>query len=43
MSQEKLTARQAKVFGFIRKIIDRRGYGPTVREIADEFDIQSPA
>ena len=37
-----LTTRQKKIFNYIRRHIDRSGYGPTVREIADEFDIASP-
>ena len=37
-----LTPRQNKIFRFIRQQIDKRGYGPTVREIADKFDIVSP-
>lgn len=37
-----LTARQKKVYEFIREKIRGRGYGPTVREIAVQFDIVSP-
>jgi len=37
-----LTQRQYKVYEFIRDKIRGRGYGPTVREIADQFDINSP-
>ncbi len=37
-----LTQRQKKIFDFIRRQIDKRGFGPTVREIADQFDIGSP-
>ena len=37
-----LTARQLSVYEFIRDKILDRGYGPTVREIADVFDIKSP-
>ena len=37
-----LTPRQRKIFEYIRKHITKCGYGPTVREIADEFDIVSP-
>ena len=37
-----LTHRQQKVYEFIRDKIRGRGYGPTVREIADQFDISSP-
>ena len=39
---DKLTERQREVYEFIREKIRGRGYGPTVREIAAEFDIQSP-
>lgn len=37
-----LTARQRQIFLYIQKHIDRFAYGPTVREIADEFGIMSP-
>jgi repressor LexA len=37
-----LTDRQRKIYEFIRKKIETRGYGPTVREIGLEFDIKSP-
>ncbi len=37
-----LTDRQKKVYEFIRDKIRTRGYGPTVREIATRFKIQSP-
>jgi repressor LexA len=39
---EKLTARQREVYEFIRERIRSRGYGPTVREIGQHFDISSP-
>lgn len=43
MSQlEKLTDRQRSVYEFIREKIRDRGYGPTVREIGQEFEINSP-
>ncbi len=38
----KLTERQQSVYQFVRDKIINRGYGPTVREIGDEFDIRSP-
>jgi repressor LexA len=38
----KLTERQQAIYDFIRDLIVRRGYGPTVREIAGQFDIKSP-
>ena len=38
----KLTERQQTIYDFIRGLILRRGYGPTVREIAQRMDIKSP-
>jgi repressor LexA len=37
-----LTERQREIYEFIRDKIDARGYGPTVREIGQAFDIKSP-
>ncbi|MEM8678527.1 MAG: transcriptional repressor LexA [Planctomycetota bacterium] len=37
-----LTKRQKSVYEFIKQKIRTRGYGPTVREIGDRFDIASP-
>ena len=37
-----LTERQREIFDFIRGKIEARGYGPTVRDIGDAFDIKSP-
>lgn len=37
-----LTERQREIYDFIREKIVSRGYGPTVREIGDGFDIKSP-
>lgn len=42
VSLDSLTARQTEVLDFIRTKIDGRGYGPTVREIGEEFNIASP-
>lgn len=42
MSLNQLTPRQKEVFEFIRDLIDNRGYGPTVREIGEYFEIASP-
>ena len=42
MLQETLTKRQRTIFDFIRKLIEGRGYGPTIREIADEMNYRSP-
>ncbi|MDY0167783.1 MAG: transcriptional repressor LexA [Thermoguttaceae bacterium] len=39
---ENLTTRQGQVYNFIRERIRARGYGPTVREIASRFGINSP-
>ena len=39
---DKVTDRQRDVYKFIREKIRGRGYGPTVREIAAHFGIQSP-
>src|SRR5688572_23914324 len=37
-----LTQRQREIYDFIRDRIEGRGYGPTVREICQAFDIKSP-
>lgn len=37
-----LTDRQREVLDFIRDKIRSRGYGPTIREIMQEFDINGP-
>ena len=37
-----LTERQKEIYHFIREKIESRGYGPTVREIGEGFDIKSP-
>jgi repressor LexA len=37
-----LTERQKEIYEFIREKIESRGYGPTVREIGQAFDIRSP-
>ena len=37
-----LTQRQAEIFDFLKDKILVRGYGPTVREIGNEFGIRSP-
>ncbi len=37
-----LTERQKEIYQFIRKKIESRGYGPTVREIGIAFEIKSP-
>lgn len=41
-SFEALTERQQAVYHFIRDKIRNRGYGPTVREIGQNFSIRSP-
>ena len=42
MLQERLTDRQKSVFDFIHNCIVEDGYGPTIREIAEEFGFRSP-
>src|SRR5262249_8492264 len=37
-----LTERQREIYDFIKEKIESRGYGPTVREIGDSFEIRSP-
>lgn len=39
---DSLTTRQRDVLDFIRTKIEGRGYGPTVREIGEAFEIASP-
>lgn len=39
---DQLTERQRTVYEFIRDKIVNRGYGPTVREIGEQFGISSP-
>jgi repressor LexA len=39
---DQLTSRQASVFDFIKDRVQSRGYGPTVREIGEHFQISSP-
>lgn len=39
---KEMTARQRAIYEFIRDLVQRRGFGPTIREIADAFDIRSP-
>ena len=39
---DQLTKRQKAVYEFIRDKIQNRGYGPTVREIGEHFEISSP-
>ena len=40
--QQALTPRQREIFEFVRDRILNRGYGPTVREIGQQFGIRSP-
>jgi repressor LexA len=42
MSLDQLTTRQREVYDFIKDKIRNRGYGPTVREIGEYFEISSP-
>ena len=39
---DQLTERQKDVYEFVRDKIRNRGYGPTVREIGEQFGISSP-
>ncbi len=39
---DRLTQRQKEIYQFIKEKIERRGYGPTVREIGINFGIKSP-
>ncbi len=39
---DNLTKRQRNVYNFIKLKIQSRGYGPTVREIGERFEISSP-
>jgi repressor LexA len=41
-SLEQLTDRQRDIYYFLRDKILNRGYGPTVREIGEQFHINSP-
>lgn len=38
-----LTSRQRSVYEFIESYIDQKGYGPTVREIAEAVSLSSPS
>ncbi len=40
--RNEMTARQRAIYEFIRELVQRRGFGPTIREIAEAFDIASP-
>ncbi len=42
LTKKTLTKRQREVYEFLKDQITNRGYGPTVREIGDHFDIKSP-
>lgn len=42
MLQEKLTEQQQRIFNFVRTLINNRGFGPSIREIADEMGFKSP-
>ena len=37
-----LTPRQREIYEYVKENIMNRGYGPTVREIGNEFGIKSP-
>lgn len=40
--RDSLTTRQKEIYDFLADKINNRGYGPTVREIGEEFNIKSP-
>ena len=40
--QPALTAKQSKIFEFIRKYIEQNGYPPAIRDIGNAFKIKSP-
>ncbi len=42
MLQEQLTEKQQTIFNFIRSMIEDRGFGPTIREIAAKMNFKSP-
>ena len=42
MGKPTLTYRQQEIYDFLREKIVTRGYGPTVREIGQQFEIKSP-
>ena len=42
IEMDRLTKRQREVYEFVRDKIRNRGYGPTVREIGEQFQISSP-
>jgi repressor LexA len=42
MNEARLTKRQQQVYQFIRQYMQKHGYAPTVREIAERFDMASP-
>ncbi|MFO0802510.1 MAG: transcriptional repressor LexA [Gemmataceae bacterium] len=42
MADESLTDKQKKIYNFIRKHIEGKGYPPAIRDICDEFSISSP-
>src|SRR5438874_2030662 len=42
MGKPTLTYRQQEIYDFLRDKIVTRGYGPTVREIGQQFEIKSP-
>jgi repressor LexA len=42
MLQQTLTSQQLKIFNFIRSTIHDRGFGPSIREIAEKMKFKSP-
>lgn len=42
MLQESLTEQQQRIFNYIQSLIENRGFGPSIREIADKMGFKSP-
>lgn len=42
MLQETLTEQQQRIFNYIRNLIENRGFGPSIREIAAKMGFKSP-
>ncbi|RAW18475.1 hypothetical protein DC345_04930 [Paenibacillus taichungensis] len=43
IADKPLSRRQQEVYDFIADFIDSKGYGPSIREIADAFMFESPS
>ena len=42
LGRNEMTTRQRAIYEFIGDLVRQRGFGPTIREIAEAFDIRSP-